>query len=163
MPNYRVPAETVRLGRPLDLWVRKGNQVTHYNGPDFKGFQMLTTPEAEELAPGRARLFLLKPRTVKAGGRVHSAGARTYEMWHRKNPKGATELRGLPDDIATLLGRAEQLDYRSSKWQSRGAPRAYTHTFLEGLPPLVYADRLKNPRAFVLVGGDMTITRHGIA
>jgi hypothetical protein len=162
VPKNRIPSETVKLGRPLDLWVRKGNTVTHYMGSDLKGFQMLTTPDAEERRPGRARLFLVKPRAIKANGKIHRPGARTYEMWHKRNPKQGLELTGIAEGAPVLLGRADRLDYASDKWKPRGNHVGYTHSFLDGKPPLVYADRIRSPRAFVLVGGDMSITRRGI-
>jgi hypothetical protein len=149
------------MGTPVDLWVRHGNQITHYDGTDLAGFQMLTTPGAEELPPGRARLFLVKPETRKPGGTITNRGARTYEMWHKRDPKKVVDLDGVPDELGVRLGRAERLDYASDKWRDRRSTVQYTHSFLEKRP-LVYVDREHNPRAFCLVGGDMAITRHGI-
>jgi hypothetical protein len=160
---HKVPKQTVYLGRPIDLWVRHQNRITHYTAKDLAGFQMLTTPNAEELAPGRARLFLVKPKKINAGGKIYGPGARTFRTWHKRDPDTSLELDGIADAIGTQRGRADTLDYSSAKWLPPGSrPQDYTHSFLEGRPPLVYVDRLQRPTAFVLTGGDMRITRHGI-
>jgi hypothetical protein len=159
-PSHRIPARTVQLGEPLDLWVQKGNQVTHYGPRDLKGFIMLVGEGAEQTAAGRTRLFLVLPRKIQADGRSFGAGAATFRAWHQRNPDAMLEYTGLPDSMGTKLGRAVRVDYRSDKWGGRNIE--YTHDFYEGAPPLVYADRADRPRGFCLVGGDMKITRHGI-
>jgi hypothetical protein len=159
-PTHRIPARTVKLGEPLDLWVQKGDQVTHYGSRDLKGFVMLVGVGAEQAAPGRTRLYLVLPRKIKADGRSFGAGAATFRAWHQRNPDAVIEYTGLPDAMGAKLGRAVRVDYRSDKWGGRNIE--YTHDFYEGRPPLVYADRADRPRGFCLVGGDMRITKHGI-
>lgn len=160
-PSYRVPPATVRLGRPLELVVHRNRTVTTYGEPDFAGFHMLVPPGAEDMAPGRVRLYLVRPTTVKPGGRVPAAGAQTFDNWHDRDPDGRLNLDGLPERIGVRLGRALRLDYASDKWSRARREVEYTHAFGSG-QPWVYADNQKAPRAFVLVGGDMHVTRHGI-
>ena len=160
---HRIPNTTVRLGRALELVTAQGDSVTQWDEVD--GWQMLTTPDAEDLQPGRARLYLV-PGELQAQQQVNpeTHGGDTYRAWHDRDAELIGELDA-PDAFGADLGRALRVDYASDKWRNPGEEVEYTHDFTEGKPPRVYADfdGRGQPRGFVLVGGDMAITPEGIA
>lgn len=161
--THRVPATVVELGEGAELVVSEGDVLTSW---DVSGFMMCCPPDAEDRAPGHARLFLLEGdlADVKAL-EGNPAAQRTYEMW---NDRGA-EFKGYMEtskQLSACMGRADRLDYDSDKWNDRGEMEGYTHDFFEHgrrRPPLVWTDDPDAPEAFLLVGGDMMITRDGIA
>jgi hypothetical protein len=160
--THTIPARTVRLGTVLELVTRDRRGVTTWD--EVKGWHLLTTDDAFERAPGRARLFLVPGTLAPTPRAPRRAGNRAYRAWHEREADKVDELE-VPDAIAVRMGRALRLDYASDKWRGRGDPVEYTHDFCEGdgRPPIAYATSRANPRAFVLTGGSMLVSRAGIA
>lgn len=163
--THRIPNTTVALGRALELVTVDGNEVTTWDEVD--GWHMLTTPNAEELTPGRSRLFLVPGEfDQKRAANPDTAAGRTYAKWHDRDADFVGDLDDLPEGFDVPLGRALRVDYSSDKWNNPGKTVEYTHDF-ENAPPLVYAafkgDPIRKPVGFVLIGGDMAITPEGIA
>ncbi len=159
---HRLPNKTVKLGNAIELVTIDGDNVTRWN--EVKGWNMLTTPEAFEHGPGRARLFLVpgeldNPRPPRDAEK----GTQAYDRWHKRTSDVVGYLDG-PDGASELVGRATRLDYASDKWRNRGQPVEYTHAFDEdqAFPPLVYVDNPSDPSLFILTGGDMRVTEAGI-
>lgn len=162
MSEHRIPARTVRLGTVLELVTRAGQRVTTWD--EARGWHVLATERAFEASPGRARLFLV-PGKLGANGPSTDAGRVAFERWHKREPNAVAMLTELPERIGAPVGRALRLDYTSDKWRRRGSRDEYTHDFCErgGRPPRVYTDNPQAPRAFVLVGGSMSVSEAGIA
>ena len=163
---HKIPPLVVRLGRALELVTQEGDRQTFWDEVD--GFQMWTDPNAVDRAPGYARLFLVAGDDPDGDGDDFAdmdEALATYAEWHRRDATNVTEVVDLPDRFGTTpIGRAIRLDYASDKWGREGREVEYTHDFFErgGSPPLVYVDNRETPRAFLLVGGSMTITARGI-
>lgn len=163
MTTHRIPGETVHLGMVLELVTEDGDTQTVWD--EAEGWHVLTTANAFDMGPGYAKLFLV-PGTLGEFIPVdeHRGGADTYQRWHARDPD-TVQMLDVPESAGTKVGRAVRLDYSSDKWNGRGKTIEYTHSFMgEGMrPPLAYVRNAGNPKAFVLVGGDMTITEDGIA
>lgn len=160
----RIPPVTVRLGTVLELVTRQGAQHTTWEG--IEGYQLATDADATERKPGYARLYLWEgkdPEPSDDDEKLSLEALETYAAWHDRAPDGVEHYDVPADFDATPVGRALRLDYASDKWCARGELTEYTHDFTEGSPPLVYVDDRERPRAFVLVGGSMTVTPRGIA
>ncbi len=168
MARKLIPPVTVSLGRTLELVTLEGDNVTRWD--EVAGWHLLTTADAFDREAGYASLFIVPGefRTEDYGdpddfGGDETAYARAYRRWHQRDFDMIGMLK-IPDSAGTKIGRALRLDYASDKWNRRGAVIEYTHDFTEGdaLPPVAYVRNRKDPKAFVLTGGHMTITERGI-
>lgn len=165
MTTHRIPAELWQLGTALELVTEQGERQTTWDEVD--GWRLLAPTDAFERAAPYGRLYLVPgeleaaddPEALRELMRRTSA----YPRWHDREAEWAGVL-DVPDSVGTDIGRATRLDYASDKWQTRGRTVEYTHDFTEhGAPPLAYVRNRRDPKAFVLAGGDMTITIRGIA
>lgn len=162
----RVPATTVHFGTVLDLTLEQGEMRIRID--EWNGWHMLVSPNAFELAPGRARIFLVRGKLARKqdlqGDELDSAQT-AYERWHQRDAKLIGELN-VPDAIEWQQGRVLRIGYRSDKWSRRGARHDYDHDFTERghKPPLLYTSTraLERAAAAIIVGGDMAITEEGI-
>lgn len=163
--THRFAPRTVALGTVLDLSIAPSSRERVFVA-EWRGWWLLTTPDAMERAPGYARLFLASGRAERTGEAPDGAGAETYAAWHERDPDRVLEL-DVPSQLPHLQGRLLRLGYRSDKWGRRGEFEDYEHDFSEraGAPPLIYTDRadIEDSSAALVVGGDMVITERGIA
>lgn len=163
--NYTVPAVTVLLGQVLDLQFERGS--TRIRVDEWHGWQLLTTEDAMERAPGRARLFLLKGKLEPGSSLRSTVDPHTYDRWHQRAATKVLDLLNVPARISFFQGRCLTIGYRSDKWEPRGRSHDYEHSFYEGghRPPKLYTDaaQFARARAAVITGGDMRVTPRGIA
>jgi hypothetical protein len=154
------PRELVQIGyaRQLDL----------SDGRRFKWrvsdrWPVLTDAGAEQLEPGRARLFLVAPDSRRpAEPEAGERAARTFETWHGFDPRGvyALDVPAL-SEFGPSIGDAVSIVYRSDKWEGR--PVDYVHEFKGENPPKVtLVGTPEAPRAMVLRGGAFRVTRRGL-
>lgn len=162
---HRIPDTTVKLGTVVELVTENGEYRTTW-GDEISGFQILAGAEAMDNEPGHARLFLVKGNITKnpPHNQQIPEAIETWEEWHDREPDFVGGMYDLPDEINEPMGRALSLTYRSDKWNNPGEYIDYIHDFTEGdrSPPLIYVDSATRPRAFVLSGGDFTVTEDGI-
>lgn len=161
---HRIPKTTVRLGEVVELVTGDGDRRTTW--PEARGFQLLTDADAMNRAPGRARLYLVKGKMKKTAPNKanRDAAINTWERWHKRHgPELVGGMYDLPDEVTKPIGRALSITYRSDKWNPAGEEDDWFHDFTEGNAPLVYVDRPDAPNAFILSGGDMSVTTRGIA
>lgn len=164
--HHHIPPETVRIGEVLDLVTQLGPIRTTWD-QELQGWHLLTDPDAMDLRPGEACLYLVRgdlsePQQTEAGDHA----VKTYQRWHERAPQMIGEIDALPDLLGTYIGRALRIGYRSDKWAERGKANDYDHDFAERghTPPEAWADTpdLERARAIVIVGGDMRVTEEGI-
>jgi hypothetical protein len=162
----RIPATTVRIGSVLDLTFERGQERIRVD--EWHGWHVLIPENAFDVAPGRARIFLvrgqLRGKEQLQGDELDRAQT-AYERWNQRDAMLVGEL-DVPDEINHRQGRALRIGYRSDKWSRRGTTHDYDHDFTERghRPPLLYTNtpNLARARAALLVGGDMSITEGGI-
>ena len=133
--------------RARDVLVARGKSLV-----PFLERKAVSTNSNERLFAGILTSRIKDPEAVE-----------TWEDWHKRHgPEFVGGMDKLPDEINEPIGRAVSITYRSDKWDNPGEYTDYIHDFTEGLPPLVYVDNATRPRAFVLSGGDFTVTEDGI-
>jgi len=163
--THRFAAQTVALGTVLDLSIAPSARERIFV-TEWRGWWLLTTPDAMDRAPGYARLFLAAGRAERTDEAPNGAAAETFTAWHARDADRVVELE-VPSRLPHVQGRLLRLGYRSDKWARRGQWDDYEHDFSErgGAPPLLYTDRadIEDSSAALVVGGDMVITERGIA
>lgn len=168
MTRHRIPPELVQLGTTLELVTEDGDMRTLWD--EVAGWRLLAPTDAFDRRAPYGRLYLV-PGEFEAEadpecpdalrGLMRGTGA--YRRWHSREHDYVGVL-DVPDNVGTAIGRAVRLDYASDKWHTRGRTVEYTHDFTEyGGAPLAYVRNRRDPKAFVLAGGDMEITERGIA
>lgn len=166
MAEHHIPALTVALGTVLDLVIGDGHERIFVS--DWDGWHLLTSPNAFDVTPGRARLFLVR-------GRLHELeqlegdeleGEEAYERWTERSADHLGELELPSSSCSFRHGRLLRLGYRSDKWNRRGQTVDYDHDFTEhgAQPPWIYTDHahLERSGCAVVTGGTMTVTEGGI-
>lgn len=162
----RVPSRTITLGTLLDLTIEQGDQRVRID--EWHGWHVLVPENAFDVAPGRARLYLVRGKLAdkeNLQGDEFDRAQTAYERWHQRDAKLVGTL-DIPDAIDWRQGRVLRLGYRSDKWSRRGKHHDYDHDFTERghRPPLIYtsARSLGRSRGALITGGDMSITEGGI-
>lgn len=159
------PRVLVHYGTVLDLTIEQGHERVRLD--EWHGWHMLVPQNAMDVAPGRARIYLvrgkLEDRTELEG--EHDQAQETYARWHQRGADFVGML-DVPDALEWHQGRVLRIGYRSDKWGRRGTEHDYDHDFTEDghRPPLIYTSsrQLARSRAALIRGGDMAITEGGI-
>lgn len=163
MTRHRIPARVVQLGTVLDCVVMHRGQLLTIT--EWKGWLLVATEGCFDVAPGRARVFMLPVRD-KQRGDVLAESHPDYEAWHKRQSREQLFTVEVPDSIEIKYGRCVRIGYRSDKWNRRGRTIDYEHDFAEGgrLAPLLFCDapHVRNASAAVITGGDMRVTEAGL-
>jgi hypothetical protein len=155
------PRELVQIGiaRQLDL-----EDGTRFRWTVAEAWPVLVEAGAESAEAGRARVYLVSPGTRGAPGPAGDAGeraARTFETWHGFDARKVYQLDVPEPGEFKACGRAAQIVYRSDKWEGR--PVDYVHDFKRSDPPdVLCCGAADSPRALMLRGGQLRVTRRGL-
>lgn len=162
MSRHRIPARVVQLGSVLDCVVMHGGRLLTIT--EWKGWLLVASEGCFDVAPGRARLFLLPARDkeqLDAPDESHP----DYDRWHKRDSRTLYTVE-VPDSVEVKYGRCVRIGYRSDKWHRRGRTVDYEHDFAEGgrRAPLLFCDaaHVRNASAAVITGGDMRVTEAGL-
>lgn len=155
------PRELVQIGiaRQLDL-----EDGTRFRWTVAEGWPVLVEAGAESAEAGRARVYLVSPGTRGAPGPAGDVGeraARTFSTWHGFDARKSYQLDVPAPGEFKACGRAVQIVYRSDKWEGR--PVDYVHDFKRSDPPdVLCCGAADSPRAMMLRGGQLRVTRRGL-
>lgn len=163
MSRHRVPARVVQLGTVLDLVVMHAGRILTIT--EWKGWMLVGSEGCFDVAPGRARLFLLPVRDRQRGARMDESHP-DYEAWTKRESREQLFTVEVPDSIEVKYGRCVRIGYRSDKWNRRGRTVDYEHDFQErgALAPWLYCDsaHVQSAKAACVTGGDMRVTEAGL-
>lgn len=141
----KVPLTLVELGRCVELgledrtwkWTIRENWI-------------LTSSQS-----GKRLFMFARPKTSKEKPAKLDRAKKLYSAF--QGHKWDEYLQGKLYALRSKAGRAIHVVYNSDKF---GPRRDYIHHF--STPPIVWADRIKNPRIVALTGGHIRITARGI-
>jgi hypothetical protein len=141
----KVPNTLVEIGRCVELGFE--NKLWKWTVRD--NF-ILTSSESGK------RIFIFeRPKTTDKPPAKLDRAKKLYNIFHGR--KYDEYLQGKLYALRSKVGRAIHVVYNSDKF---GPRRDYIHHFVS--QPIVWADRVKNPRIVALTGGHIRITARGI-